>query len=140
MSTESDVSRAVPKGGPALKSKHVLTASAVVFGIFGVAWLFAPAMFYENWAIPPDPEFLMGRRYAAFMLGLMTISWMARSVVNTKARRAIMMGSLVAWVLTDALNLYAVTLGQKALAPFIVELLLVLGFVWTLFVKPEPVE
>lgn len=140
MSTPSDPNGAEPTGRRLLKSKHVLTASAVVFGIFGVGWFFAPAVFYNNWALAPDPEHLMGRRYGAFMLGLMTISWMARSVANTQARRAIMMGSLVAWVLTDALNVYAVTLGVNALAPAIVELLLVLAFAWTLFIEPEPVE
>ena len=52
-----------------------------------------------------------------------------------------MMGSLVAWVLTDALSLYgAVSLGLNAWAPFFVELALVLGFAWALFVKPERAE
>jgi hypothetical protein len=122
-------------------SKIALTASAAAFGIFGAGWFFMPAMFYKYWAIVPDSDGYMGRRYGAFMLGLMVISWMARSVANTEARRAIMMGSLVGWVLTDALSLYgAVSLGLNAWAPFFVELALVLGFVWALFVKPEPAE
>jgi hypothetical protein len=123
-----------------LKSKHVLTTSAAAFGIFGAGWFLMPEMFYKYWAITPDPNDYMGRRYGAFMLGLMTISWMARSVANTQARRAVMMGSLVGWVLTDALSLYGVTLGLNAWAPFAVELVLVLGFIWVLFVKPEPVQ
>jgi hypothetical protein len=55
------------------------------------------------------------------------------------ARRAILMGSLVCWVLTDALSLYgALLLGLNAWWPFVVELGLVVGFVWVLFIKPEP--
>ena len=124
-----------------IKSKLALTASAAAFGIFGAGWLVAPGMFYKYWAIVPDPDNYMGRRYGAFMLGLMVISWMARNAAHTQARRAIMMGSLVGWVLTDALSLFgAMTLGLNAWAPFVVELVLVLGFVWVLFVKPEPVE
>lgn len=127
--------------GSNTKSKVVLTASAAAFGIFGAGWLTVPAMFYKYWAIAPDSDSYMGRRYGAFMMGLMVISWMARSVANSQARRAIMMGSLVCWVLTDALSLYgAMTLGLNAWAPFAVELVLVFGFVWVLFIKPEPVE
>jgi hypothetical protein len=140
MSTAEQVNPSQPVVRPSLKSKHVLSASAAAFGIFGAGWFLAPGMFYEYWAITPDPNDYMGHRYGAFMLGLMTLSWMARSVANTQARRAIMMGSLVGWVLTDALSFYGVTLGLNAWAPSLVELTLVLGFAWVLFVKPEPVE
>jgi hypothetical protein len=133
-------SQGIVNVSPSLKSKHVLTASAAAFGTFGAGWFFVPEMFYKYWAITPDPSGYMGHRYGAFMLGLMTLSWMARSAANTQARRAIMMGSLVAWVLTDALSLYGVTLGLNAWPATVVELVLVLGFAWVLFIKPEPVE
>ena len=122
-----------------MNSKQVLTASAAAFGIFGAGWFIVPGMFYEFWAIVPDTNQYMGRRYGAFMLGLMVISWLARSAPNTQARRAILAGSLVCWVLTDALSLYgALALGLNAWAPFVVELALVVGFTWVLLVKPEP--
>jgi hypothetical protein len=122
-----------------MNSKLVLSASAASFGIFGAGWLIVPQMFYEYWAIVPDPDQYMGRRYGAFMLGLMVISWLARTAPNTPARRAILVGSLVCWVLTDALSLYgALGLGLNAWWPFGVELALVIGFVWILFVTPEP--
>jgi hypothetical protein len=124
-----------------MRSKHVLTASAAAFGIFGAGWFVAPNAFYKYWAMTPDPDGYMGRRYGAFMLGLMVISWLARSASDSEAGRGIMMGSLVAWVLTDALSLYgAISLGLNAWAPFIVELVLVLGFAWALFVERKPVE
>jgi len=124
-----------------MKSKAVLTASAVAFGIFGTGWLIFPGMFYKYWAIVPDPNLYMGRRYGAFMLGLTVISWLARNAPNTQARRAILLGSLVAWVLTDALSLYgALALGLNAWWPFVVELALALGFVWVVLVRPEPNE
>jgi hypothetical protein len=81
----------------------------------------------------------MGRRYGAFMLGLMVISWLARDVPQSQARHAILVGSLVCWVLTDALSLYgALALGLNAWWPVGVELALVLGFVWVLLINPEP--
>ena len=122
-----------------MNSKLVLSASAAAFGIFGAGWLLVPGMFYKYWAIAPDTGSYMGRRYGAFMLGLMVVSWLARNAANTQARRAILMGSLVCWVLTDALSLYgALALGLNAWWPFGIELALALGFVWVLFIRPEP--
>jgi hypothetical protein len=125
--------------GRNMSSKIVLAASAAALSIFGLGWFLLPEMMYKYWAIVPDPNQYMGRRYGAFMLGLAVISWLARSAPNTPARRAILIGSLVAWVLTDALSLYgALTLGLNAWPAFGVELALVVGFVWVLFIKPEP--
>jgi len=122
-----------------MRSKHVMTASAAAFGVFGSGWLLMPQMLYRYWAIAPDTGRYMGRRYGAFMLGLAVISWLARSAPNTQARRAILKGSLVCWVLTDALSLYgALALGLNAWWPFGVELVLVAGFVWALFKHPDP--
>ena len=122
-----------------MSSKMVMTASTAAFGIFGSGWFLLPEMMYKYWAIVPDPNQYMGRRYGAFMLALAVISWLARSAPNTRARRAILMGSLVAWVLTDALSLYgALTLGLNAWPAFGVELALAVGFVWVLFIRPEP--
>src|SRR5215470_2694853 len=113
-----------------MSSKAILTASAAAFGVFGAGWFFFPGMFYQYWAIVPDTDLYMGRRYGAFMLGLMVISWLARNAANTQARQAILVGSLVCWVLTDALSLYgALVLGLNAWWPFGIELALVLGFV-----------
>ena len=122
-----------------MSSKVVLTASAAAFGIFGSGWFLLPETMYKYWAIVPDPNHYVGRRYGAFMLGLAVISWLARGAPNTGARRAILVGSLVAWVLTDALSLYgALTLGLNAWPAFGVELALVVGFVWVVFIRPEP--
>jgi hypothetical protein len=124
-----------------MNSKKALTVSAIAFGIFGSGWLVAPEVFYKYWGIVPDTGNTMGHRYGAFMLALMTISWLARALPNTQAKRAILIGSLVGWVITDALSLYgALVLGLNAWVPTAVELTLVAAFVWVLFVRPEPVS
>jgi hypothetical protein len=121
-----------------MSSKLALTASAVAFGIFGAGWLLVPDVFYRYWAIVPDPDLYMGRRYGALMLGLMVISWLARDAPESQARRAILAGSLVCWLLTDALSLYgALALGLNAWWPFVAELGLLVGFVWVLCVHPD---
>jgi len=121
-----------------MRSKVVLTASAAAFGVFGAGWFLVPEMFYRYWAIVPDPDQYMGRRYGAFMLGLMVISWLARNTTDAQGRQAVLLGSLVCWALTDALSLYgAVVLGLNAWWPFGVESALVIGFVWVLFIRPD---
>ncbi len=122
-----------------MNSKSVLTVSAAAFGVFGTGWLLAPGVFYKYWGIVPDTGQYMGRRYGAFMLGVMVVSWLARGAPNTAARRAILVGSLVGWALTDALSVYgAVALHLNAWGAVAVESALALGFFWVLFVRREP--
>lgn len=120
-------------------SNIVVKASAAALLIFGSGWLLLPGMMYKYWAIMPDPHEYMGRRYGAFMLGLAVISWIVSNEPNTRARRAVLIGSLIAWIMTDALSLYgALSLGLNAWPAFGVEFVLVVGFVWVVLVKPEP--
>jgi hypothetical protein len=54
-----------------VNSKLVLITTAVLIGIFGLGWLIMPDMMGNYWKIDPGDNLnYMGRRYAAFMLGL----------------------------------------------------------------------
>jgi hypothetical protein len=124
-----------------VNSKLVLSATAVLIGIFGLGWLIAPDMMGNYWKIDPGENLnYMGRRYAAFMLGLVTALWLARNAANTQARRALMIGAFVALALTTAISVYgALALALNAWPAVAVESVLVMGFVWVLFIKPEPI-
>ena len=93
------------------------------------------------WKIDPGDNLnYMGRRYGAFLLGLIVALWLARNAPNTQARRALMIGALFTLALTTALSLYgALELALNAWPAVVVEFVLVIGFVWVLFIKPEPV-
>jgi hypothetical protein len=123
-----------------VSSKLVLTATAVLIGLFGVGWLIVPDMMGNYWRIGPGDNLnYMGHRYAAFMLGLVVALWLARNAPNTQARRALMIGAFVALALTTAISLYgALALALNAWPAVVVESVLLTGFVWTLFIKPEP--
>jgi peptidoglycan/LPS O-acetylase OafA/YrhL len=123
-----------------MNSKLVLTTTAVVIGIFGVGWLIAPNAMGDYWRMAPGDNLnYMGHRYAAFMIGLVVALWLARNAPNTQARRALMIGALVALALTTAISLYgALVLALNAWPAVVVELALVMGFVWVLFIRPEP--
>jgi hypothetical protein len=124
-----------------MNSKLVLSTTAVLIGIFGVGWLIVPDMMANYWRIDPGGNLnYMGHRYAAFMLGLVVALWLARSAPNTQARRALMIGAFVALALTTVISIYGATaLALNAWPAVVVESVLVMGFVWVLFIKPEPV-
>jgi hypothetical protein len=118
-----------------------LTTTAVLIGIFGVGWLIVPDAMGNFWRIEPGDNLnYMGHRYGAFLLGLVVALWLARNAPNTQARRALMIGALVALALTTAISVYgALALALNAWPAVVVEFVLVMGFVWVMFVKPEPV-
>jgi len=124
-----------------MSSKLVLTTTAVVIGTFGMGWLIAPNAMGDYWRMAPGDNLnYMGHRYAAFMIGLVVALWLARNAPNTQARRALMIGALVGLAVTTAISLYgALVLALNAWTTIVVEFVLVMGFVWVLFVKPEPV-
>jgi uncharacterized BrkB/YihY/UPF0761 family membrane protein len=124
-----------------MNSKHLLTATALLIGIFGLGWLIAPQLMGAYWRMTPGDNLdYMGQRYAAFMLGLVVAMWMARNAPNTPARRALMIGAFFALALTTAISVYgALALALNAWPAVIVELALTIGFIWVLFVKPERV-
>ena len=123
-----------------MNSKLVLTTTAVLIGIFGLGWLIVPDVMGNYWKIDPGDNLnYMGHRYGAFLLGLVVALWLARNAPNTQARRALMIGALFTLALTTVISLYgALALALNAWPAVIVEFVLVMGFVWVLFVKPEP--
>lgn len=124
-----------------MSSKIVLSTTAALIGIFGLGWLIVPDVMGNYWRIGPGDNLnYMGHRYSAFMLGLVVALWLARSAPNTQARRALMIGALVGLALTTAISVYgALALALNAWPAVVVEFVLVMGFVWVLFIKPEPV-
>ena len=124
-----------------MNSKFVLTTTAVLIGIFAVGWLIVPDAMGNYWRIGPGDNLnYMGHRYAAFMLGLVVAMWLARNAPNTQARRALMIGAFIALALTTAISLYgALALALNAWPAVVVESALAVGFIWVLFIKPEPV-
>lgn len=74
------------------------------------------------------------------MLGLAAAAFLARNAPNTKARRALMSGAFVALAISTAISVYgAVALALNAWPAVIIESALLVGFLWVLFIKPEPV-
>lgn len=124
-----------------MNSKFVLTANALIIGIVGVAWSLVPATFVGFWHIEPGTNATyLGNRMGTLLLAMAVTSWLARNTANTHARRALMIGALVAMALMTAQSLYgALVLGYTTWGPTVGEGLLTAGFIWVLFIKPETV-
>jgi hypothetical protein len=112
-----------------------------LLAVFGIGWLTMPDVMAEYWKMAPSETLdYMGRRYGAVLIGLGVTVWLARNALNTQARRALVIGALVALVPTTVLSLYgALTLGLNAWPPFAVELVMTLGMAWALLMKSDPV-
>lgn len=123
-----------------VNAKRSLTATSLL-AIFGAGWLIVPDGMARYWKMAPNESLdYMGRRYGAALIGLGVAVWIARNALNTQARRALMIGALVALLPTTALSLYGVlTLELNAWSPFAIELVMTLGLAWVLFIRPDPV-
>ncbi len=121
-------------------TKRALTATSLL-AVFGAGWLMTPSIMARYWNMVPNQALdYMGRRYGAVLIGLGVTVWLARNALNTQARRALMIGALVALAPTTALSLYgALALGLNAWPPFAVELVMTVGIAWVLFIKSDPV-
>ncbi len=121
-------------------TKRALTATSLL-AVFGAGWLMTPSLMARYWNMVPNQALdYMGRRYGAVLIGLGVTVWLARNALNTQARRALMIGALVALAPTTALSLYgALALGLNAWPPFAIELVMTVGIAWVLFIKSDPV-
>lgn len=124
-----------------MTSKLVLTVTAILIGTVGLGWLLAPDMMENFWRIGPGDNLnYMGHRYGALLLGLAAGALFARNAPNTKARRALMIGAFVALAISTAISVYgALALALNTWPAAIIESALLVGFLWVLFIKPEPV-
>jgi len=122
-----------------VSTKRALTLTSLLT-VFGAGWLAVPDMMARYWKMVPNGTVdYMGRRYGAVLIGLGVAVWLERKALNTEARRALVVGALVALVPTTALSLYGVlAMKLNAWPPFVVELSMTLGLAWALFAKSDP--
>ena len=106
-------------------------AAALTFGL-AVAYLFAGGLLAARWQIEATEGILLyGRRIGAYFLGLALLLYLARSIPNSVARRAISTGAMVATSLLAALGIWEFSAGRAA-APILLsaglELLVAVAF------------
>jgi len=116
--------------------KITATVAAVLTLCLALGYLFAGDFMTLRWQIEPTESVLLyGRRIGATFLGLSVIFFMARSIPNSVARRAMSSGAVVSCLLLAILGIYEFSAGRAA-APILfsvaLEILIASAFAWHL--------
>ena len=95
-----------------MRTRVLLTVSAILAWLFGLALLFAPRQFEAPVGIEvTDKVATIAQAQGAILLGLGLINWMSRSVTDYAALRAVLAGNLLVQVASLVVAARAIILG-----------------------------
>ncbi|MDH3813715.1 MAG: hypothetical protein OEV48_04475 [Acidobacteriota bacterium] len=124
-----------------MKLGNLFVVNAVIAGLFGLAFVFAPAQLLAQYGLVVDAGFgLVAQLFGAALVGYAILTWLVRKVGDSEARRAIVLALFisdgVAFVLALMAQLKGLvnSLGWSTVA---IYLLLALGFAYFHFAKPS---
>ena len=124
-----------------MKLRNLFAVNAVIAGLFGLAFVFAPAQLLAQYGLAVDAGFgLVAQLFGAALIGYAILTWQVRKTADSDARRAIVLALFisdgVAFVLALMAQLKGLvnTLGWSTVA---IYLLLALGFAYFHFAKPS---
>jgi len=124
-----------------MKLGNLFAVNAVIAGLFGLAFVFAPAQLLAQYGLVIDAGFgLVAQLFGAALVGYAILTWLVRKVGDSEARRAIVLALFisdgVAFVLALMAQLKGLvdSLGWSTVA---IYLLLALGFAYFHFAKPS---
>jgi hypothetical protein len=121
----------------------MMIINAVVAAVFGVAFVLVPDQVTSLYGVEDPSEVLIyvGRLMGAAFIGFAVLTWLARNVNDSTARRAIVFALLV----SDAIGFIVALMGQLAdvvnslgWSTVAICLIRALGFGYFQFVKQEP--
>ena len=124
-----------------MKLGNLFVVNAVIAGLFGLAFVFAPAQLLAQYGLVVDAVFaLVAQLFGAALVGYAILTWLVRKAGDSEARRAIVLALFisdgVAFVLALMAQLKGLvnSLGWSTVA---IYLLLALGFAYFHFAKPS---
>jgi uncharacterized membrane protein YdcZ (DUF606 family) len=126
--------------GIVMKLANLFVVNAVIAGLFGLAFVFAPAALLAQYGLEITPGFgLVAQLFGAALIGFSILTWAARNAGDSDARRAI----VFALFISDGIACAAALIGQlrgmvNALgwSTVAIYLLLAIGFAYFHFAKP----
>jgi hypothetical protein len=123
-----------------MKLGNLFGINAVIAGLFGLAFVFAPARLLAQYGLAVDPGFgLIAQLFGAALIGYAILTWQARNAGESDARRAIVFALFVAdgvaavIALMGQLRGFVNSLGWSTV---VIYLLLGIGFAYFYFAKP----
>ena len=124
-----------------MKLRNLFAVNAVIAGLFGLAFVFAPAQLLAQYGLAVDAGFgLVAQLFGAALIGYAILTWQVRKTADSDARRAIVLALFISDGVAIVLALMAQlkglvnTLGWSTVA---IYLLLALGFAYFHFAKPS---
>jgi len=124
-----------------MKLGNLFAVNAVIAGLFGLGFIFAPAQLLAQYGLAIDAAFgLVAQLFGAALIGYAILTWSVRKAGESDARRAIVLALFVSNAVGFVLSLMAQlkglanSLGWSTVA---IYLLLALGFAYFQFAKPS---
>ena len=123
-----------------MKLSSLMTVNAVIAGLFGIAFVGAPARVLAMYGITVDAPFaLVAQLFGAALLGYALLTWAARNAGPSDARGAIVFALFVSDAIAFVVSLIAQTrhvVNQMGWSTVAIYLVLALGFAYFQFKKP----
>ena len=127
-----------------MKLSTLMIISAVVIGVFGVAFLFFPGQLISLYGVEASAMLkYAGQLLGAAFVGYAVLTWSARNTNDSSARRAI----VLALFISEAVGFVVALIGQinnvvgaLGWSTVVIYLLFALGFGYFQFVKPASEE
>ena len=122
-----------------MRLSKLLIVNAIIAGVFGIAFVLIPWQMLNYYGLQAGPELnYMGQLFGAAIFGLAVLSWSARNVELSQARKAIVLAFFITNVIGFVVALIAQlgsvvnALGWSTVA---IYLILTLGFGYFQFTK-----
>ena len=124
-----------------MKLGNLFVVNAVIAGLFGLGFIFAPAKVLAQYGLTVDAGFsLVAQLFGAALIGYAILTWTARNAGDSNARQAMVLALFVSDAVAFVLSLMAQlkgavnSLGWSTVA---IYLLLAIGFAYFQFAKPS---
>lgn len=123
-----------------MKLGNLFAVNAVIAGLFGLAFIFAPGPVLARYGATVDAHFAhVAQLFGAALFGYALLTWSARNAGDSEARRAIVLALFVG----DAIGLVISLMGQirgpvnsLGWSTVAIYLLLTIGFGYFIFATP----
>jgi hypothetical protein len=123
-----------------MKLKHMLVFNAVVTLIYGIGFVFVPAVVWSLYGMAQSPALsLAGQFFGVALIGIGLVTWFARDVADPAAQRALILGLLIAntvGVIVSVLGALSGMMNVLGWMAVVLYLLLALGYAYFQFKKP----
>jgi NAD/NADP transhydrogenase beta subunit len=123
-----------------MKLKHLLIINAVVCFVYGITFVLSPATVLSLHGLAQDPSAkLTGQFYGSALIAIGLLTWLARNVTDSEARRAIILALLISDVIGVVIAVLGTVSGPMnafGWSGAAVYALLALGYGYFQFMKP----